>query len=115
MKIPRPPWAQTIRFRLTVTYSAVLIALSALLLGGVYLTLSQLLDPKPLDQIQVNKVYKDAEGNLKLKQGQVIQAAEISSVESAVNYQTLQTLRNYSAAGMAGLFLVSLGTGWWLS
>ncbi|MFG1627307.1 sensor histidine kinase [Kribbella sp. NPDC049227] len=115
MKIPRPPWAQTIRFRLTLTYSAVLIALSALLLGGVYLTLSQLLDPKPLDQIQVNKVYKDAEGNLKLKQGQVIQAAEISSVESAVNYQTLQTLRNYSAAGMGVLFLVSLGTGWWLS
>jgi len=115
MKIPRPPWTQTIRFRLTLTYSAVLIALSTLLLGGVYLALSQLLDPKPLDQIQVNKVYKDAEGNLKLKQGQVIQAAEISSVESAVNYQTLQTLRNYSAAGMAGLFLVSLGTGWWLS
>ncbi|TCC64308.1 HAMP domain-containing histidine kinase [Kribbella pittospori] len=115
MKIPRPPWAQTIRFRLTLTYSAVLIALSALLLGGVYLTLSQILDPKPLDQIQVNKVYKDAEGNLKLKQGQVIQAAEISSVESAVNYQTLQTLRNYSAAGMGVLFLVSLGTGWWLS
>ncbi|MFI6828117.1 sensor histidine kinase [Kribbella sp. NPDC050241] len=115
MKIPRPLWAQTIRFRLTLTYSAVLIALSALLLGGVYLTLSQLLDPKPLDQIQVNKVYKDAEGNLKLKQGQVIQAAEISSVESAVNYQTLQTLRNYSAAGMGVLFLVSLGTGWWLS
>jgi signal transduction histidine kinase len=115
MKIPRPPWAQTIRFRLTVTYSAVLIALSALLLGGVYLTLSQILDPKPLDQIQVNKVYKDAEGNLKLKQGQVIQAAEISSVEAAVNYQTLQTLRNYSAAGMGALFLVSLGTGWWLS
>lgn len=115
MKIPRPPWTQTIRFRLTLTYSAVLIALSALLLGGVYLTLSQILDPKPLDQIQVNKVYKDAEGNLKLKQGQVIQAAEISSVESAVNYQTLQTLRNYSAAGMGVLFLVSLGTGWWLS
>ncbi|TCC45851.1 HAMP domain-containing histidine kinase [Kribbella capetownensis] len=115
MKIPRPAWTQTIRFRLTLTYSAVLIALSALLLGGVYLTLSRILDPKPLDQIQVNKVYKDAEGNLKLKQGQVIQAAEISSVESAVNYQTLQTLRNYSAAGMGVLFLVSLGTGWWLS
>ncbi len=115
MKVPRPPWTQTIRFRLTVTYSAILIALSTLLLGGVYLALSHLLDPKPLDQIEVNKVYKDAEGNLRLKQGQVIQAAEISSVESAVNYQTLQTLRNYSAAGMGALFLVSLGTGWWLS
>jgi signal transduction histidine kinase len=115
MKLKRPPWTQTIRFRLTLTYSAVLIALSALLLGGVYLALSQILDPKPLNQIEVQKYYKDHEGNLHLKQGLVIQAAEISSFQSAVNYQTLQSLRNYSVAGMAGLFLVSLGTGWWLS
>ncbi|MEU4608470.1 HAMP domain-containing sensor histidine kinase [Kribbella sp. NPDC023972] len=110
-----PPWAQTIRFRLTLTYSAVLIALSALLLGGVYVALSTFLDPKPLNPITVNKVYKDANGNLKVKQGHVIEAAELSSIESAVNYQTLQTLRNYSVAGMGVLFLVSLGTGWWLS
>ncbi|TDD18816.1 HAMP domain-containing histidine kinase, partial [Kribbella turkmenica] len=115
MKFRRPPWTQTIRFRLTLTYSAVLIALSALLLGGVYLALSQILDPKPLNQIQVQKYYKDHNGELHLKPGQVIQAAEISSLQSAVNYQTLQSLRNYSAAGMGGLFLVSLGTGWWLS
>ncbi|MET9311983.1 HAMP domain-containing sensor histidine kinase [Kribbella sp. NPDC003505] len=113
MKLPL--WAQTIRFRLTLTYSAVLIALSALLLGGVYVALSQILEPKPLDQIEVKKYYKDAQGNLHLKPGQVIQAAELTSVQSAVNYQTLQTLRNYSAAGMGALFLVSLGTGWWLS
>jgi signal transduction histidine kinase len=110
-----PPWTQTIRFRLTLTYSAVLIALSALLLGGVYFALSAILDPKPLDPITVNKVYKDADGNLHPKPGYVIQAAELSSIESAVNYQTLQTLRNYSAAGMGVLFIVSLGTGWWLS
>ncbi|MFI7064629.1 sensor histidine kinase [Kribbella sp. NPDC050124] len=115
MKLKRPPWTQTIRFRLTVTYSAVLIALSALLLGGVYVALSAFLDPKPLSPITVNKVYKDANGNLKVKPGHVIEAAEISSIESAVNYQTLQTLRNYSAAGMGALLLVSLGTGWWLS
>ena len=113
MKLPH--WAQTIRFRLTLTYSAVLIALSALLLGGVYVALSQILEPKPLDQIPVKKYYKDAHGNVQIKQGEVIQAAEISSLQSAVNYQTLQTLRNYSVAGMGVLFLVSLGTGWWLS
>jgi signal transduction histidine kinase len=113
MKLPL--WTQTIRFRLTLTYSAVLIVLSALLLGGVYVALSQILDPKPLSQIPVKKYYKDAHGNVQIKQGEVIQAAEISSLQSAVNYQTLQTLRNYSVAGMGVLFLVSLGTGWWLS
>ncbi|TDO44085.1 signal transduction histidine kinase [Kribbella sp. VKM Ac-2527] len=110
-----PSWTQTIRFRLTLTYSAVLIALSALLLGGVYFALSALLDAKPLDPITVNKVYRGADGELKVKPNVVIQAAEISSIESAVNHQTLQTLRNYSAAGMGALFIVSLGTGWWLS
>ncbi|TCN44073.1 signal transduction histidine kinase [Kribbella orskensis] len=110
-----PPWTQTIRFRLTVAYSAVLIGLSALVLGGLYFALSAYLDPTPLDPITVNKVYRDHEGNLKAKQGQTFQAAELSSIESAVNYKTLQTLRNYSAAGMGALFLVSLGTGWWLS
>ena len=46
MKLPLKlaPWTQTIRFRLTLTYSAVLIALSALLLGGLYFTLSAILD-----------------------------------------------------------------------
>src|SRR5918992_1755909 len=112
MKTPRPPWTQTIRFRLTLTYSAVLIALSALLLGGVYVALSTFLDPKPLNPITVNKVYKDHNGDLQVKQGHVIEAAELSSIESAENYQTLQTLRNYSAAGIGALFLVSLGTGW---
>ena len=41
---PAPPWTQTIRFRLTLTYSAVLFALAALLLGGVYFALSR--DPR---------------------------------------------------------------------
>ncbi|TWD81971.1 signal transduction histidine kinase [Kribbella amoyensis] len=110
-----PGWAQTIRFRLTLTYSAVLIALSALLLGGLYFALSAYLDPKPLNPITVNKVHRGADGELKVKEGYIIQAAELSSIESAVNYRTLETLRNYSAAGMGVLFLVSLGTGWWLS
>ncbi|ADB30478.1 histidine kinase [Kribbella flavida DSM 17836] len=110
-----PSWAQTIRFRLTLAYSAVLIALSALLLGGVYAALTAYLDPKPLDPITVKKVTYGHDGEIKVKPGYVIQAAEISSIQSAVHYQTLQTLRNYSAAGMGVLFLVSLGTGWWLS
>jgi signal transduction histidine kinase len=110
-----PLWSQTIRFRLTLAYSAVLIALSALLLGGLYFTLAGVLDARPLDPITVNKVYRDSHGNLQPKPGYVIQAAELSSIESAVNYKTLQILRNYSAAGMGVLFIVSLGTGWWLS
>lgn len=110
-----PTWTQTIRFRLTVAYSVVLIGLSALMLVGLYFALSAYLDPEPLDPITVSKTYKDHNGNLKAKPGQTFQAADLSTIESAVNYETLQTLRNYSAAGMGVLLLVSLGTGWWLS
>ncbi|MFC9693686.1 sensor histidine kinase [Kribbella sp. NPDC056951] len=113
MKVPA--WAQTIRFRLTLTYSAVLIALSALLLGGVYFALRAYLDPKPLNPITVNKYYKSPDGQVHIKDGYTIEAADIASVQSAVNFQTLETLRSYSAAGIGALFLVSLGTGWWLS
>jgi len=113
MKVP--PWAQTIRFRLTLTYSAVLIALSALVLGGVYFALRAYLDPQPLNPITVKKMYKDHNGVYQYKEGSKFEAADIASVQSAVNFQTLETLRNYSAAGMGVLFLVSLGTGWWLS
>lgn len=115
MKTRLPSWTHTIRFRLTLTYSAVLIALSTLLLVGLYFALSAFLDPKPLDPITVSKTYKDSHGNLRAKPGHVFQAAELSSIESAVNYGTLQTMRNYSAAALGVLFAVSLGTGWWLS
>src|SRR5689334_23942759 len=105
MKVP--PWAQTIRFRLTLTYSAVLIALSALVLGGVYFALRAYLDPQPLNPITVKKMYKDHNGVYQYKEGSKFEAADIASVQSAVNFQTLETLRNYSAAGMGVLFLVS--------
>ena len=100
-----PSWAQTIRFRLTVTYSAMLIALSALLLGGVYAALSTMLDAKPLDTITVKKVTYDQHGNMVPKPGSVFEAAELSSIQAAVNHRTLNTLRNYSAAGFGGLLL----------
>jgi len=115
MRARLPAWTQTIRFRLTLTYSAVLIALSTLLLGGLYFSLSAFLDPTPLNPVTVNKTYKDSHGNLKAKPGQTFQAAELSSIQSAVNYTTLQTMRNYSASALGVLFVVSLGTGWWLS
>ncbi len=110
-----PPWTHTIRFRLTLTYSAMLIALSALLLGGVYLALSSILDAHPLESFEVSKVYRDENGDLRVKPGQTIEAADVTSIEAAVNQQTLDTLRTYSVAGMVALFVVSLGTGWWLS
>jgi len=109
-----PLWAQTIRFRLTVTYSAVLFGLAALVLGGVYAALSATVEAAPLNPIEVQKAYlKD--GRWVIKEGHTMQAAELDSIEAAVNHRTLERLRTYSFAAVGGLFAASLATGWWLS
>lgn len=113
-----PPWMQTIRFRLTVTYSAVLFGLAALVLGGVYLAVraNTTASPKPLEPFTVSKAYKkDGQWHIKDGQGQTFQAADIENVEAFVNYQTLEKLGTYSIAAIGGLFVASLATGWWLS
>jgi signal transduction histidine kinase len=110
-----PSWMQTIRFRLTVTYSAVLFGLAALVLGGTYLALSSTTEAAQLESFPVEKWYKDEHGNYKPKPGHTFEAAELDQMEAAVNYETLNRLKTYSFAAVGGLFVASLGTGWWLS
>ena len=47
--------------------------------------------------------------------GTISTVAEIDEIEAAVNYNTLQNLRNYSLIALGGLFVASLGIGWVLS
>ncbi|MFC3995104.1 sensor histidine kinase [Nocardiopsis sediminis] len=110
-----PAWTQTIRFRLTVTYSAVLFGFALLILGGIYVSLSGTVEAEPLRPVTAQKVYEDESGPWQVKAGQEFEAADIRSVEAAVNYKALTHLRDYSVAAAGGLFLASLATGWWLS
>ncbi len=110
----RPAWTQTIRFRLAATYSTVLFALAAVVLGAVYLTVSQTVDAAPLDTLTVQKVQY-VNGRLVLRPGEQFQAADLASVQQAVNLQTLQTLRDASFGVLAGLLVASFAVGWWLS
>jgi hypothetical protein len=48
-----PAWARTVRSRLALTYSALLFAVAALLVGGLYLALAQTIEAKPLDPVTV--------------------------------------------------------------
>jgi len=105
----RPDWTRTVRFRLTVTYSLLLFGLAALVVGGIYWGLARSLDAQPVAKtFDVTKQYR----------GITVErftAAEVSDVERVVNYNTLRTLRIYSAGTLGGLFLGSLAIGWWLS
>ncbi len=109
-----PAWAQTIRFRMAAVYSLVLFGLTALVLGAVYAAVSQNVDAAPLSPVTVQKV-RMAGGRLELRAGEQFQAADLASVQEAVNHQTLQILRSASLWVLLGLLLLSSLVGWWLS
>lgn len=109
-----PAGMQTIRFRLTATYSLVLFGVTAAVLGVVYAVVSRSVDAAPLDPITVQKVHQVGRW-LVLRPDQQFQAADLQSVQRAVNHQTLQVLRDASAVALAGLLVLSLVIGWWLS
>jgi signal transduction histidine kinase len=110
----RPAWTQTIRFRLAATYSLVLFGLAALVLLAVYAVVSESVDAAPLNPITVQKV-KEVGGELVLREGEQFQAADLASVQQAVNHKALELMRDASAGALGGLLIASFGVGWWLS
>ncbi|GAA4058348.1 HAMP domain-containing sensor histidine kinase [Actinomadura miaoliensis] len=118
---PRPPagWRlpgpmQSIRFRLTVLYSTLLFALTAVVLGGVYWAVARSTDAQPITKtFNAEKVVQMPDGSQQ-RLGQV-EVVKVQQVEQAVNYETQQTLKHYSLLTLGGLFVASLGIGWVLS
>jgi signal transduction histidine kinase len=110
----RPVWTQTIRFRLAAAYSLVLFGLAALVLVAVYTVVSQSVDAAPLNPITVQKV-KEVDGRIVLRDGEQFQAADLASVQEAVNHKALELMRDASSAALGGLLVVSFGVGWWLA
>lgn len=104
----RPEVVRSIRFRLTVVYSVVLFTLAGAALAITYFAVAQTTEPQPITQ-QTAKVYNDRQ------YVRTTTVAEVSEIEAAVNYNTLQNLRTYSLIALGGLFVASLGVGWVLS
>ena len=110
-----PPWTRTIRVRLTLKYSALLFGITALILAGVYFALSRTIDAAPLDPVTVKRFTRSADGTINYRPGEQFQAADLASVERAVNYATLQALGNYSIIALVIMFGLSLAIGWWVA
>jgi signal transduction histidine kinase len=105
---------RSVRFRLTALYSAMLFALAALVVGGIYLGLSRSTDAHPITRTyQAEKLIRGPDGQL--RSHGTLTVAEVKDVESAVSYQTRQTIWKYSLGMLGGLFVASLGIGWVLS
>jgi signal transduction histidine kinase len=109
-----PPWARSIRFRLTLLYSAVVFGIAALLVGALYLGLSLKLREEPLaQQVAVRGVFQAPDGSLHPMRPVII--SDIRAFERAVNRRALDDLATFSFAGLGVLFVVSLGVGWVIS
>ncbi|GAB3270517.1 sensor histidine kinase [Kineosporia babensis] len=110
-----PAWARTVRARLTLLTSALLVAATGLILLAVYLVLSSQIEAEPLDPVTVQKYWKSADGEFHPKPGARFQAADLASVQRAVNYNTLERLRAFSLLALAVMFLLSLVIGWFVA
>lgn len=109
-----PDWARSIRFRLTVLYSSLLFAISALLVAGLYFGLSLTLKNDDLaGSAAITRVVRSETGELVPVQTLVF--SEIRDFEQDVDENTLANLRFFSFAALGGLFLISVGTGWAVS
>lgn len=123
MRLPSPPtlaarlpaWSRTVRVRLALTYSALLFGITAAILAGVYLALSRTIVAAPLDPVTVKRFVRASDGTITYRAGQSFQAADLDSVQKAVNYATLQTVRDYSLVALVIMFGLSLLIGWWVA
>lgn len=106
---------RTIRVRLALTTSLWLSIISAVILAGVYLALSATIDAAPLDPVTVKKFDRRPDGTMAYRVGESFQAADLDSVQRAVNHSTLDSLRNYSLFALGVMFVISLVVGWFVA
>ncbi len=106
-----PPWAGSIRVRLTVLYAVLVFVLSALVTGGVYLGLRLSLSDEPVSRtFNVTRVVRTPQGVFEVPQGTV--RAEIQGLEAEVNDRALDELARWSLLALAAAALAGVGVGW---
>lgn len=109
-----PPWTGSIRFRITILYSAVLFGVAALLVGVLYAGLQWKLNQEPLsDRVAIDRYFQAPDGTVYRMERLVI--TEARAFERTVNQNTLTQLRNFSFVALAVLFGLSLLVGWIIS
>lgn len=111
----RPEWMRTVRFRLTVTYSALLCLVAVVVVVAINIGVRSRLDSRP-----VSRTFIVERGMARLPDGRLVSVGtlargQVQTIEQAVNERTLDALRTYSTWTLAALLVASLLIGWWLS
>ncbi len=108
-----PAWARSVRFRLALLYSVLLVTVGALVVGAVYWGLARSVSGEPVTRDLLITSVSQGRGGLTLQQRTV--RAEYVSVEQLVNERTLDEMRRFSLFAIGGLFPMSLLIGWFVA
>lgn len=108
-----PSW-QSIRFRLSVQYSAIVFGLGGALLGLVYLALQRWL------RSQTMSGYIMSNQAVRLPNGEVINVGlleekQVRAIESIYNEMVLDEVAQFTIIAVGALFMLSLVVGWVMS
>ena len=108
-----PSWMGSIRFRLTALYSGLLFLVAATFVVVVYALLASTLDdPVVTQDIDIARLIPTPRGVL--IEPDTVERTFID-VEELANQRSLERLRLYSFWGLGGLFVASLGIGWFVA
>lgn len=108
-----PAWMGSIRFRLTALYSGLLFGVALIFVVVVYALLASTLDdPVVTRDIDVTRLIPTPRGVL-IEPDTV--ERQFVDVEELANQRSLERLRLYSVWGLGGLFVASLGIGWFVA
>jgi signal transduction histidine kinase len=108
-----PAWS-SIRFRLSVQYSAVVFGLGAALLGLVYLAIRRYLRAQTMTRFvwTGRPVYQDG---VEIGVIPSLEAQEVRLIESVYNEIVLNEVAKFTILALIALFLLSLVVGWVMS
>jgi signal transduction histidine kinase len=110
----RPTWMRSIRFRLAMLSSTLLLAIATVIVGGIGLALAHNVRDEPVPEtFQAIEGIERSDGTFKPLRR--IEVAEVADIEAAVNAQSLTSLWIYSVYALTGLFVTSLAVGWILA
>lgn len=108
-----PSW-QSIRFRLSVQYSALVFGLGGVILGGVYLALRNWLRSQTMMGYIVQHRWVDLGDGILVRMPE-LNEVELQAVQTVVANETLDKAAQFTLIALGGLFLLSLIVGWVMS
>jgi len=102
-----PPVMQSVRFRLTLLYSLMLFAVSSFVVGGIYWGLANSIENQIVAAEMAAEQSRLPRFDIEQDRYELQRALELQ-----VDARTLQTLQRFSVVGLASIFFVSFGVGW---